>query len=114
MSITALDKDKIKQKYRAERDKRIRPEGNAQYKRLAEFEDLSDDPHMPVIERAPVTDHVKFAFIGGGFAGLVVGARLKKAGIDDVRIVEKGFQSYKIISIGSGNVTHCSLYTLIP
>ena len=90
MSITALDKDKIKQKYRAERDKRIRPEGNAQYKRLAEFEDLSDDPHMPVIERAPVTAHVKFAFIGGGFAGLVVGARLKRAGIDDVRIVEKG------------------------
>ncbi|CAN0517487.1 unnamed protein product, partial [Scytosiphon promiscuus] len=42
------------------------------------------------IERAPVTDHVKFAFIGGGFAGLVVGARLKRAGIDDVRIVEKG------------------------
>ena len=30
------------------------------------------------------------AFIGGGFAGLVTGARLKQAGIDDVRIIDKG------------------------
>ena len=37
-----------------------------------------------------MTDHVTFAFIGGGFAGLVVGARLKEAGIKDVRIIEKG------------------------
>ena len=31
-----------------------------------------------------------FAFIGGGFAGLVTGARLKQAGIDDVLIIEGG------------------------
>ena len=41
-------------------------------------------------ERAPLTDHVTVAFIGGGFAGLVTGARLKEQGIDDVRIIEKG------------------------
>ena len=35
-------------------------------------------------------DEVTVAFIGGGFAGLVTGARLKQAGIDDVRIIEKG------------------------
>jgi cation diffusion facilitator CzcD-associated flavoprotein CzcO len=29
-------------------------------------------------------------FIGGGLAGLINGARLKQAGVDDVRIVEKG------------------------
>jgi cation diffusion facilitator CzcD-associated flavoprotein CzcO len=28
--------------------------------------------------------------IGGGFAGLIAGARLKQAGIEDVRIIEKG------------------------
>ena len=37
-----------------------------------------------------MTDHVTVAFIGGGFAGLVTGARLKEAGVDDVRIIEKG------------------------
>ena len=30
------------------------------------------------------------AIIGGGFAGLCTGARLKQAGIDDVRIIEGG------------------------
>jgi cation diffusion facilitator CzcD-associated flavoprotein CzcO len=33
---------------------------------------------------------VTVTFVGGGFAGLVTGARLKEAGIGDVRIVEKG------------------------
>ena len=64
MSTTALDKDAIQKKYKAERDKRLRPEGNAQYKRLVEFEDLAQDPHTPWVDRAPVTDHVTFAFIG--------------------------------------------------
>ncbi|HJW40595.1 MAG TPA: NAD(P)/FAD-dependent oxidoreductase, partial [Rhizomicrobium sp.] len=48
------------------------------------------DPYTPVTPRAPKTDHVTFAFVGGGFAGLVTGARLSEAGIKDVRIVEKG------------------------
>lgn len=85
-----LDKDAIREKYRIERDKRVREDGNDQYRRLSELQDLVVDPYTPVKERAPVTDHVTFAFIGGGFAGLVTGARLKQAGIDDVRIIEKG------------------------
>src|SRR6185312_8386054 len=28
--------------------------------------------------------------IGGGFAGLIAGARLRQAGVDDFRIIEKG------------------------
>jgi len=40
--------------------------------------------------RPAVHDHVTFAFIGGGFAGLVTSARLKEAGVGDVRVVEKG------------------------
>jgi cation diffusion facilitator CzcD-associated flavoprotein CzcO len=45
---------------------------------------------VPVQAREPVNDHVTFAFIGGGFAGLVTGARLVEHGIEDVRILEKG------------------------
>ncbi|MEM9569952.1 MAG: NAD(P)/FAD-dependent oxidoreductase [Pseudomonadota bacterium] len=91
MTTMTLDKDALKQKYAEERDKRLRADGNAQYVRLeGKFEDLASDPYTPVKDRDPVTDHVTFAFIGGGFAGLVVGARLKQAGIDSVRIIEKG------------------------
>ena len=88
---SAIDKDAIRRKYAAERDKRLRTDGASQYRRLeSEFSDLASDPYNPVVERNSVTDHVTFAFIGGGFAGLVVGARLKEAGIDDYRIIEKG------------------------
>src|SRR5690348_12872524 len=45
---------------------------------------------MPVVPRESKTDHVTVAIIGGGFAGLLTGARLKEAGITDLRIIEKG------------------------
>jgi len=86
-----IDKQALLAKYIAERDKRLRPEGNAQYQqvkgRLAHY---LDDPYTPFTEREAKTDHVTFAFVGGGFAGLVTGARLVEAGVKDVRIVEKG------------------------
>src|SRR3984957_20999331 len=87
----ALDKDALLAKYRAERDKRLRADGNAQYLRIAgQFRRYLDDPCTPVVERAPKTDHVTFAFVGGGFAGLVTGARLGEGGLADVPIIEKG------------------------
>lgn len=89
MTVTdpGLDKEALRRKYREERDKRLRPDGNAQYRRLAGA--LADDPYTPVEPRAPRTDHVTFTFIGGGFAGLVTGAMVKEAGVGDVRIVDK-------------------------
>ncbi|MEO0881995.1 MAG: NAD(P)-binding domain-containing protein [Pseudomonadota bacterium] len=91
MALTELEKQTIAEKYAEERDKRLRADGNAQYQRLEDrFADLATDPHTPRVERAPVTDHVTFAFVGGGFSGLVVGARLKQAGVSDFRIIEKG------------------------
>jgi cyclohexanone monooxygenase len=89
--MTTIDKDALKQKYAEERAKRLRPDGNAQYLQLrGQLAHYLDDPYTPVTERAPKADHVTVAFIGGGFAGLVTGARLKEAGVDDVRIIEKG------------------------
>ncbi|MFN3521037.1 MAG: flavin-containing monooxygenase [Phenylobacterium sp.] len=86
-----IDKEALLARYRAERDKRLRPDGNAQYLELkGQLSHYLDDPYTPFVERAPKTDHVTFAFVGGGFAGLVTGARLKEAGVADVRIVEKG------------------------
>ena len=45
---------------------------------------------MEAHEREPLFDEVTVAFIGGGFAGLITGAKLHEAGVDDVRIIEKG------------------------
>jgi hypothetical protein len=81
----------LRRRYARERDKRLRPDGNDQYLELkGPFSQLLEDPYTPRTERDPRRDHVTVAFIGGGFAGLVTGARLREAGVADVRIVEKG------------------------
>ena len=87
----SFDKDALRRKYAEERAKRLRPDGNDQYLQIkGRFSHYLDDPYTPLQPRLPKTDHVTFAFIGGGFAGLVTGARLVEAGIKDVRIIEKG------------------------
>ncbi len=87
----SLDLDAIRAKYDEEREKRIRADGNEQYlEPVGQFAHYLDAPYVEAPEREPLTDEVNVAFIGGGFAGLVTGAMLEQAGVDDVRIVEKG------------------------
>jgi cation diffusion facilitator CzcD-associated flavoprotein CzcO len=85
-----FDPDALHQKYLAERDKRLREDGNAQYVEVkAEFSRYVEDPYVdPGFTRAPVFDEVEFAIIGGGFGGLLMGARLREAGFKDIRFVE--------------------------
>ncbi len=86
-----LDRDELIEKYRIERDKRIRADGNDQYVQpTGRFAHLLDDPHLERVERAPVDDDVDVAIIGGGFAGLVTGARLRERGVQRIRILEGG------------------------
>jgi cation diffusion facilitator CzcD-associated flavoprotein CzcO len=86
-----IDHDALRIKYREERDKRLRPDGNDQYlEPTGRFASMLDDPYTERIERAPRFDEVTVALIGGGFSGLCVGARLAQAGIDDVCIIEVG------------------------
>ncbi|MDX2170581.1 MAG: NAD(P)/FAD-dependent oxidoreductase [Deltaproteobacteria bacterium] len=88
----AFDPDALRQKYRAERDKRLRADGNEQYTEVTgQFAHFIEDPYVePGFARAPLTDDVEVVIIGGGFGGLLAGARLREAGIDDLRIIEKG------------------------
>ena len=47
------------------------------------------DPFTPFIEREPVVDDVDVVIVGGGIAGVLAGARLRKAGIERIRIVDQ-------------------------
>ena len=87
-----FDKEYLRKKYRLERDKRLRQDGNDQYQEVSgEFSYFAEDPYLEeTIERAPLTDEVEVVIIGGGFGGMLAGARLREAGIDDFRIIEKG------------------------
>ncbi|MEZ5205013.1 MAG: NAD(P)/FAD-dependent oxidoreductase [Acidimicrobiales bacterium] len=86
-----LDRDAVHARYRAERDKRLRADGNDQYlEPTGRFAHLLEDPYVERVDRDPVRTDVEVVVIGGGFGGLATGARLKEAGITDVRIVEGG------------------------
>ena len=87
-----FDPDALREKYRQERDKRVRPDGNDQYiEVVGDFSHYVDDPYVaPGFVREPVLEEVEVVVIGGGFGGMLAAARLKDAGITDVRIVEKG------------------------
>ena len=86
-----FDPDALREKYRQERNKRLRDEGNEQYVEVSGgFAHLTDDPHVERIAREPLTDEVEVVVIGGGFGGLLAGARLREAGVEDLRVIDKG------------------------
>ena len=91
--IDQTDKEALRRKYQEERDKRLREDGNDQYITLeGQLSYYKNDPYVELAERAPKTDHVTFAYVGAGFAGLCTGAGLVEAGLDpsEFRLVEKG------------------------
>ncbi len=84
-----IDREAIHERYRLERDKRLRADGAGQYiEPSGRFAHLAEDPWVGDVEREPVSDEVTVALIGGGFAGLCAGAHLHEAGISDVRIID--------------------------
>jgi cyclohexanone monooxygenase len=83
--------DALRQKYREERDKRLRPEGTGQYVSVSDgFAGLLEDPYVePGFTRAAVTEEVDVAVIGGGFSGLLAASALVKLGVTNIRLIEK-------------------------
>lgn len=85
-----FDPQTLKTKYLSERDKRLRDEGMNQYVEVtAEFSRYVDDPYTPRVEREAIFDEKEIIIIGGGFGGLLMGARLKEAGFNDIRVLER-------------------------
>jgi cation diffusion facilitator CzcD-associated flavoprotein CzcO len=87
-----FDPQALRERYRAERDKRLRDDANEQYREIkGDFAHYLDDPYVePGFTRAPLTDEVEVVVIGGGFGGLLAGARLREAGVQNIRMIEKG------------------------
>ena len=91
MESDTTERESMHARYRAERDKRLRADGNNQYIEVSgAFARYVDDPYIDPVPRESRFDEVSVAIIGGGFAGLVTGARLKQAGVTDVCVIEKG------------------------
>jgi cyclohexanone monooxygenase len=86
-----FDPAALKARYIAERDKRLRDDANEQYVAIeGQFAHYLDDPYVAPIRRAAIFDTADVVVVGGGFGGLLAGARLRQAGVEDIRIIEKG------------------------
>ena len=86
-----FDPDLLREKYNRERDKRLRPDGLRQYVEVtADFSYFVDDPYVePGFQRDPLFDEVEVVIVGGGFGGLMMGGRLRAAGFEHIRVIDK-------------------------
>ncbi len=85
------DPEAVRSKYLAERDKRLIP-GRSDIRDLQTdeyFARYRDDPFTPVVERDPVAEDVDVVIVGGGIAGILAGARLRRAGLERIRIIDQ-------------------------
>ncbi len=86
-----FDPEALRSKYRAERDRRIRSDGKSQYTPpKGDYARFGADPWTEPLTREPIAEHSSVIVVGGGYGGLLMGARLYEAGITDVRIIEVG------------------------
>ena len=85
-----VDIPALREKYRQEREIRVRPEGQKQYVRPTDdfSESYEIDPHTPVQARAPISEDLDVAVLGGGWSGLLAGVQLKKAGVTNFRNID--------------------------
>src|SRR5215510_11151814 len=85
-----LDIPSLRERYRLERDKRVRGEGQQQYLRTQDDYAASHvaDPHMPLRTRASIAEDLDVAILGGGFSGLMAGVHLRNAGVHSFRHIE--------------------------
>ena len=91
VAAPVFEPDALREKYREQRDKRLRPDGNDQYVEIAgRYAHYAEDPYVAPITRQPIDEELDVVVIGGGFGGLLAGARLREVGVDDLRLIEKG------------------------
>lgn len=87
-----MDTHSLHRKYLAERDKRQRPDGATQFvEAKGALADFARAPAAaPPPPRSALNEDLDVLVIGGGFGGMLTGAELRDAGVENFRIVEIG------------------------
>ncbi|MGI9292794.1 MAG: flavin-containing monooxygenase [Pseudomonadales bacterium] len=82
----AIDIEAIKAKYRQERDRRMRNDGQKQYEQPVEdfADNYAADPHKTVQARDAITEEIDVAVLGAGWSGILSAVHLKKAGVQSI------------------------------
>lgn len=93
VSKPPFDPEALTRKYNEERQKRLQHNaGLEQYRTIGgDLSYLLKDPYIhEKIQREPIREQCEALVIGGGYGAQLVAVELLKAGISDIRIVEKG------------------------
>jgi len=86
-----FDPGELRERYAPERARRLRADANNQYQEMkGQYAHYDVDPYVePGFTRPALHEELDVVIVGGGFGGLLVAARLQKAGLTNVRIIEK-------------------------
>jgi cyclohexanone monooxygenase len=85
-----FDPAALREKYAAERSKRLRQDGNSQYREVGgELARFEEDHYVKPTTRPALHEELDAVIVGGGFGGILAAARLQQVGITEIRIIEK-------------------------
>jgi cation diffusion facilitator CzcD-associated flavoprotein CzcO len=85
-----IDIAALKEKYRHERDKRLRVDGQRQYFRPTGevVSSYAVDSHQPLRPRDPISEDIDVIVLGGGWGGIMAAYHLTQAGVTNFRNVD--------------------------
>lgn len=88
--LDAVDIPALRERYRIERDKRMRDEGQTQYFRPKGdvLPDYAADPHLPVVTRDAISEDIDVVVLGAGWGGIMAAYHLTQAGVTDFRNID--------------------------
>jgi cation diffusion facilitator CzcD-associated flavoprotein CzcO len=87
--VDAIDIPALREKYAAEKNRRLRKEGQAQYSPLSGVVgDPATDPYRPVTPRAALDEDLDALVIGSGWGGIKAAYYLTKEGVGNVRNID--------------------------
>src|SRR5205814_6546613 len=87
----AFDPEHVREKYQQERAKRMTESRGVIHdlKGDARFAEYVRDPFTPFVERDPLVEDADVAIIGAGMSGVVVGAKLRDAGLRRIVLIDR-------------------------
>jgi len=85
-----VDIPAMREKYRQERERRLRPDGQKQYFRSTGkvAANFAADPHKPVQARNPISEDIDVIVLGAGWGGIMAAYHLTQAGVTSFRNVD--------------------------
>ena len=85
-----VDIPALREKYRHERDRRIRSDGQKQYFKPTGVvaENYAVDPHTPLANRSPISEDIDVIVLGAGWGGIMASYHLTQAGVTNFRNID--------------------------